>query len=167
MIFCGLIICFAGCGYTLVGQGSLPKHIKTIAIPIFTNKTLEKGVEDIITQAIIEKFVKDGKVRLVSETEADALVTGSIQLYKSDEAMTYNEQNEIASYKLVVKVNVELRDLVNDKVLWEMENLTEDDEFAGGPDVNPTQEEENEEKALKELADELAQRVLSLSVEGF
>ncbi|MDY0096164.1 MAG: LptE family protein, partial [Candidatus Vecturithrix sp.] len=72
------LLLVAGCGYTLVGQGNLPDHIKTIAIPIFVNKTLQDGVEEIITQQVIEQFVKGGKVRLVSEDNADAILRGTI-----------------------------------------------------------------------------------------
>ena len=126
-IFC-LLLCLAlfwmsGCGYKLVGQGSLPKHIQKIAIPIFENTTLEKGVEDPITQAIIDVYVKGGKVRLVSETEADAILRGKIRSYNSKEVSAYNERNEIASYKLTVAVDVELQDLTNTEVLWKTENL--------------------------------------------
>lgn len=166
-LFCCLLVCLTGCGYTLVGQGSLPKHIKTIAIPVFANTTLEKGVEDVITQALIEKFVKGGKARLVAENEADAILTGTIRGYKADEALTYNAKNEIASYKMVVTINAELRDMVKNATLWKIENLAEDGEFAGGPEVNPSETQANKEEALKKLAVELAERVQSLALEGF
>jgi outer membrane lipopolysaccharide assembly protein LptE/RlpB len=158
---------FSGCGYTLVGHGSLPKDIKTIAIPIFDNNTLEKGIEDTITQAIIEVYVKGGKVRLVSETEADAMLRGAIRAYNDKEALTYNDLNEVSSYKLTVTVDIELQDLRNDKILWQTEKLVAEADFAGGPDVDITTEQENKAKALQELAKELAERVLALSTEGF
>ncbi len=46
----GLILAavvLAGCGYGT--RGSLPDHIKTVAVPIFKNRTLEPGVESAIT----------------------------------------------------------------------------------------------------------------------
>ena len=157
----------AGCGYTLVGQGSLPEHIKTIAIPTFENNTVEEGVEEIVTQAVIDEYVRGGKVRLVSEDEADAILWGTIQSYDPDEAITYNEDNDVSSYRLTVEVNVVLKDLVKDEVLWETEGLAEDADFEGGPEVDITTEEENEERALEELAEELAQQIRALSTEGF
>jgi len=156
-----------GCGYTLVGQGSLPEHIETIAVPIFENDTLEAGVEDVITQAIIDVYVSGGKVRLVSETEADALLRGTIRSYNSDEAVAYNELNEVSSYRLTVAIDIELQDLTNEKILWRAENLKEDVDFEGGPDVAIPTQQENEEKALRRLAEELAERILALSTEGF
>ena len=170
-IFC-LLLCLAlfwmsGCGYKLVGQGSLPKHIQKVAIPIFENTTLEKGVEDPITQAIIDVYVKGGKVRLVSETEADAILRGKIRSYNSKEVSAYNERNEIASYKLTVAVDVELQDLTNNEVLWKTENLAGSADFPGGPDVDITKEQDNEEIALQTVAKDLAERVWALSTEGF
>lgn len=157
----------SGCGYTLVGRGSLPRHIKTIAIPIFENITLEQGVEDIVTQSIREVYVHGGKVNLVAEDEADALLTGTILIYKANEPLAYNDLNEISKYKLTVRVSVKLVDLKKNEIIWQDENLTEDDAYFGGPDVNPTEEQQNEEEALGRLAEGLAERVFALSTEGF
>ena len=167
MILSVILLLISGCGYTLVGQGNLPDHIKTIAIPIFVNKTPEEGVEEIITQEVIEQFVKGGKVRLVSEGNADALLKGTITAYKADDVASYDENNEVASYKLKITVDIELKDLINEETLWQTQGLVEDQDFDGGPSVNITQETENEEEALRYLAEELAQRIRTLSTEGF
>jgi outer membrane lipopolysaccharide assembly protein LptE/RlpB len=166
LIYIGLFW-MSGCGYKLVGQGSLPKHIQKIAIPIFENTTLEKGVEDTITQAIIDVYVKGGKLRLVSETEADAILRGKIRFYNSKEVSAYNEQNQVSSYKLTVAIDVELQDLTNNEVLWKTENLAGSEDFAGGPDVDITKEQDNEDSALQTVAKDLAERVWALSTEGF
>jgi outer membrane lipopolysaccharide assembly protein LptE/RlpB len=157
----------SGCGYTLVGRGSLPKHITKIAIPIFENNTLEKGVEDVITQAVIDVYIRGGKVRVVSESEADAVLRGTVRSYNASEALTYNERNEVSSYELTVAVDIELQDLTTDEILWRTDNLVADTDFAGGPDVDLTTEQENKAEALQELSTDLAERILALSTEGF
>ena len=157
----------AGCGYTLVGRGSLPRHIKTIAIPIFNNITLEQGVEDVLTQAVIDVYVRGGKVQLVVEDEADAILLGTITAHSSDEVVTYNDNNEAASYRLAVTIDVEMRDLVNDEILWQVEELAENEDFLGGPDIDPAQERENERQVLEQLAKDFAERIFALSTEGF
>lgn len=162
-----LFLILSGCGYTLVGQGTLPGHIKTIAIPIFENNTLEEGVEEIITQAVIEEFVSGGKVRLVGEEVADAVLRGTIRSYTADDIASYDENNDVSSYTLKVTVDIELKDMVNNETIWKTEGLMEDEDFAGGPAVNITEEEENEEEAMRDLAEELAQRIRALSTEGF
>ena len=163
----GLLAAVLGCGYTLVGQGSLPDHIKTVAIPTFKNDTIEEGIEEVVTQAVIEEYIRGGKVLPASEVEADAVLLGTIRSYNPEEAVTYNELNEVSSYKLTVTVDLELKDLVNDETIWKREGLAEDADFAGGPDVDITTEEDNEDEALEQLAEELAQRIQALSTEGF
>jgi outer membrane lipopolysaccharide assembly protein LptE/RlpB len=167
MFICiALCLCLVGCGYTLVGRGSLPKHIETIAIPVFENDTMKSGVEDIVTQAFIEEFVKGGKLRLVSENNADALLIGAINSYQSDEVADFDE-GVVTSYYLTIAIDIELRDLKNDVTLWEKKDMTEKETFSGGPDVNPTDEQENEDEALEKLAEELATQVFTLSTEEF
>ncbi len=164
-VLCSLTV--SGCGYTLVGQGNLPEHIKTIAIPVFKNNTLEEGVEEVITNAVIEEFVSGGKLRLVSESKADAVLTGIIKTYKNKEAVTYDDQNNVSSYKLTVTVDIELRDLIEDTIIWETEALSENADYRGGNDVGPTEEKDNENEALRELAEELAGKIRTLATEGF
>jgi outer membrane lipopolysaccharide assembly protein LptE/RlpB len=161
------LVLLAGCGYTLVGRGSLPSHIATIAIPVFENETLQEGIEDVFTQAVIDVYVSGGKLRLVSENEADAVLRGTIRGYDNTQALTYNDQNNVASYKLTVSVDIELWDNIQDEVFWQTENLTEEDDFAGGPDVKINIQQENAEAALKRLAKDLAERIFALSTEGF
>jgi len=50
------------CGYSF--RGTLPPHVRTVAVPIFFNRTQEPGVESIITRAVVQAFATNG--RLVS-----------------------------------------------------------------------------------------------------
>ncbi len=157
----------SSCGYTLVGQGNLPDHIKTIAIPVFKNETLEEGVEISLTNAAIDEFVKGGRMKLVSRERADALLIGVVKSYKNKEAVTYDDRNRVSSYKVTVTVDVTLRDLIDDTVLWEEAGLAENADYAGGDDVGLTEEKENERNALQTLAEDMAQKIRTLSTEGF
>ena len=164
-----LLFLITGCGYTLVGQGNLPDHIKTIAIPVFENTTLEEGIEQSITNAAVQEFVRGGKVKLVSEDKADAVLTGKIISYKTEGVQYQNvdDKTEITTYKLTVAVNVELKDLVNDTVLWKSDGLSEDQDYEGGPLIGATEEKDNESEALSVIAKDLAGKIRTLSTEGF
>ena len=162
----GLLL-LSGCGYTLVGQGNLPEHIETIAIPVFENDTLQEGAEEIITNAVIEQYIRGGRLQLVSETKADAILLGTLTTYRNKEAVTFNDQNQVSSYKLTVTIAAELKDLVEDTVLWETKGLSENFDYRGGPDVGLTEEQDNEREAMFVVADELAQKIRTLSTEGF
>lgn len=54
----------AGCGYST--SGNLPDHIKTVAVPIFRNRTFEPGVETAVTSGVVNAFSSGGRVRVVS-----------------------------------------------------------------------------------------------------
>ncbi len=160
-------LALTGCGYTLVGQGSLPGHINTIAIPTFDNLTLEQGVEDVLTQAMIDVYVRSGKVQLVVKSAADAILIGTVRSYNDDEAIEFNDQNDPLKYRLIATIDIELRDLTNETTLWKSEEMEGTADFLGGPDYNLADENENKQVALAELAEELAETVFALSTEGF
>ena len=50
-----------GCGYSL--RPSLPGNVKTVHIPTLQNKTQEPGIEDFVTQALIQAVVTSGVER--------------------------------------------------------------------------------------------------------
>lgn len=154
-----------GCGYQLVGRGSLPDHINTIAIPLFVNKTQEQGAEDVLTQAIINEFIT-GKTRLVEPSRADAILTGEIISY-TRQATQFDANRQVIQYKLTVSVNMKLEDLINREILWEQQNLAEDQDFDVSPGISPIDLDERERRALEQLSEELAGRVLDLVTEGF
>ncbi len=161
------IVLLSGCGYTLVGQGNLPAHIKTIAVPIFTNDTLEEGIEETLTNAVVGEFLRGGKVRLVSSAQPDAILLGTIKTYKNRQAIAYNDLNEVSGYRLTVAVDIELKDLIKDTDLWTTDGLEEFADYKGGADIGLTEEQDNERRALIEISNKLAQKIRALSTEGF
>ena len=72
-------VLLAGCGYST--RGNLPDHIKTVAVPIFKNRTLEPGVESAITSGVVNAFSSGGRVRVVPIGEADAILEGEVMGY--------------------------------------------------------------------------------------
>ena len=48
----------AGCGYSL--HGNLPDHVRTVAVPVFTNRTAEPAIESFLTQAVVEALRRTG-----------------------------------------------------------------------------------------------------------
>ena len=161
-----LMVGVSGCGYHFVGGGSLPPHIKTIAIPLFANQTQEQGVEEILTRALINEFITGGKLKLVEASRADARLTGRIVSYTRT-ATQFNASNQVIQYKLTVGVNMKLEDLINQKILWEAQNLTEDEDFNVSPAISPIELDDRERRAFEQISEDLAARVLALATEGF
>src|SRR5262245_12560467 len=78
------IVAFApSCGVYSTNPGVLPGHIKTLAVPAFENRTVQVGLDQEITEAVITRFVEDNHLRIVAESEANALLTGVVTDYKN------------------------------------------------------------------------------------
>ena len=54
-----------GCGYT-TSTALLPSHLKTVAVPVFENATIEYNLERDITDAVIARLVQDNHLKVVS-----------------------------------------------------------------------------------------------------
>src|SRR5512139_2926511 len=77
VIFCLLLVW--GCGYQLTGsKAHLPPGITSIAIPTFVNETYEPGVEIQFTQAFLNDFINDRRVKVVDKAQADSVLEGTI-----------------------------------------------------------------------------------------
>ena len=104
-----------GCGYHLMGTGStLPKHLKTIFIPVFTNSSSQPEIHRQLTSAIINSFVTDGRVKVVQKTQADMVLTGDLFYYEL-KTVSFNSNNFAAGHIVKLAVNVEVTDKTNNK----------------------------------------------------
>ncbi len=105
------------CGPYSFSGNSLPPHIKTIAVPLFEDRTSEFGIKEKLTDAVIAEITRDNTLKIASEDKADAIVYGKI-LSVQDRADTYNEQEEVQAYRVYITVEVEVRDVKYNKPLW-------------------------------------------------
>ena len=75
-----LILGLTGCaGYQL--GGAKPQHlagVTKIAIPGFTNQTLEPRLGALVTNAVIKQIQADGSYQVVSRDEAEAVLEGIV-----------------------------------------------------------------------------------------
>ena len=67
----------SGCAGYQLGT-TLPPHLKTIAIPAFTNGSGELDLEARVTAATIKEFQRDGTLRVIDADAADIVLTGRI-----------------------------------------------------------------------------------------
>ena len=94
--------------------------VRTVAVPLFENESLEPEVHQALTDSLIEAFVSDGALRVVDEDRADAVLHGTIVEVK-EEPFTYQAQAE--QYRIVVFVNVTCQTIENKTVQWEEKRL--------------------------------------------
>ncbi len=165
-IFSILIVCtvFSGCGYRLVGTSSkLPGHIKTMAIPVFENKTNQPELHRNLTDAIREAFINDVRVKIVASKKADLIVKGTLSYY--DIRAVAFDQNDVATqYWVKIAINLNAYDQVKQKTYLTQQLRTRWD-YKAGDDVIDA--EEARLQALKEAYQDLALRMVSLFLDPF
>ncbi|OGL17234.1 MAG: hypothetical protein A3F92_14690 [Candidatus Rokubacteria bacterium RIFCSPLOWO2_12_FULL_71_22] len=157
-----LALLLGGCGYSL--RGSLPDHIRTVAVPVFANRTPEPSVENFLTRAVVEAFSTNGRLRVVRPEEADAVLEGEVIGYEV-QALAFDAQANVRQYRLVVTLNLRFRDTRRNEVLFEESRLQERADFRV---VGATaQTIAREESALGTAAVDIARAIVSLAVERF
>ncbi len=70
-----LLSCFS-CGYSF--RSARPDGVRTVAVPLFENKTYSKGLEAQLTEAIIKEIQRSTAWVVTSREKADTVLTGSI-----------------------------------------------------------------------------------------
>lgn len=152
----------AGCGYSF--HGTLPDHIKTIAVPIFVNRTQQPAVESVITRAIVDAFATNGRLRVVRPEDADAILDGEVIGYTVG-PIAVDPSLAVQQYRLGVTLNLRLRDLRRNEVLFEQTNFTEQADFRVAGSVAQTLSVEA--GALQQAATEIGRSVVSLALDRF
>jgi len=157
-----LAVLVGGCGYSV--QGTLPGDIKTIAIPIFQNLTREPAVEGLITRAVVEAFSTNGRLKVVSAADADAILDGEVAGY-SVYSIAFDKDSNVREYRLVVSVNLLLRDRRKNEVLFRQSGVREQVDFRVQNAVSQTIS--LEETALRAAAVEVGRTIASLTITRF
>jgi outer membrane lipopolysaccharide assembly protein LptE/RlpB len=157
-----LVLGLAGCGYSF--RGTLPDHIKTVAVPVFTNRTAEPAVETFLTSAVIEAYAKNGRLRVVKPEDADAILDGEVVGY-SVQSIAFDNQANVRQYRLVVTMNIRLRDVRRSSILFEQQSLREKADFQVLGAVSQTIGAE--EGAVRSAATEIARSIVSLTIDRF
>jgi outer membrane lipopolysaccharide assembly protein LptE/RlpB len=151
-----------GCGYSF--RGNLPNHIQTVAVPIFANRTSEPGVENFLTSAVVEAFSTNGRLRVVRPERADAILDGEVVGYEV-QSIAFDPNANVRQYRLLVTLNLKMRDVRQDKVLIEQRGLQERADFRVLGAVSETIS--REESALRAAAVEIGRSVVSLTLDRF
>jgi len=152
----------SGCGYT-ASPALLPQHLKTVAIPVFENGTPEVQLEQEITDAVIQRFVRDNHLKIVDEKSANAVIRGKVTQYRNA-VFGFSNSAQANEYRVTIGVQVTFKDLVKNRELWNDQLVKSANYYV--QDV-PGQSAKTELDGRKEAIEKIADEVLSRSVEGW
>ena len=151
MRYSWLIALFAlliGCGvYTFNPRGK--SDIKSIAIERFDNKTAEYGIADRMTDLVIDAFMADGNLEIVSADKADAVLTGTLASYDR-RPYTYDQNDQVQEYQVVMTFDITLKEPSDESEIW-----TEKMNQTGLYDILEETEEDAQNKAVGYLVESI------------
>jgi hypothetical protein len=162
----------SACGYSLAGRGSfLPANIQTIGVPTFANRTNIFNLETQLTQEVRAEFIGRGRYRILPEAGSgvDAVLTGEVTAVTVQPA-SFNTQQLASRYVITMSARVQLREVADDKVLWENPNLMFRQEFEAQSGANPLDPAAffgQDRNALDRMSSDFARTIVSAILEAF
>ncbi len=158
------ILILSSCGYSLVGRGnSLPEHIQTVQIPIFENKTGEPDLDSIITRVVKEKFIIDGRLKVVDSDLADSLLEGKIVSYNIS-PVAFSSDNNVTVYQISLGIDIKHTDTSSKKKLLKQ---TINTKWRYNVNSNIAFTIGEKRQAIEEAAENAADLIISLVIESF
>jgi Lipopolysaccharide-assembly len=91
--------------------------IKTIAIERFENQTTEYALSDRMTDIVIDAFIANGSIKVVSREIADAYLTGMLTRYER-RPFEYDENDQVTRYAVHMDFDIVLHDTKADTEMW-------------------------------------------------
>ncbi len=120
LVLLALLMLLPSCGYHLSGMGGLvPEGSKSIAVPTFVNGTREPSVDIMVTQAVVDEFLADGRLKVTDPERADIVLKGKVVKYDVT-ALSYTKDGSfVQQYRVTLVVDASLEDPRSRKILWQ------------------------------------------------
>jgi hypothetical protein len=136
-------------------------HFKTIAIPIMVNNSPEPLLETLLTAAIREKFIRDGRLTVVATEQADLILRGKIINY-GVRTLSFDDQDRSSEVRIRIDAGFSLIRKGSGEELWAL-NLQARSEYPVFERLSSVERAKDaaESRAFKELAEELVEVMLS------
>jgi outer membrane lipopolysaccharide assembly protein LptE/RlpB len=167
-----LTVLASGCGYTT--KTSLPEHIRSVHVPSVDNKidisseisekrpfqVYRPGLEVELRNALIDRLVFDGHLRIASDAASDAVLKA--QLISFDrEPLRYNSNDTIQEFRVRVSASAQLIDKKSGNVLWSTPGISGESEyFLSGPKA--ASEDAAVQAALQDLVRHIVEDILEV-----
>jgi hypothetical protein len=140
-------------------KGALPSYIQSVAIPIFIDRTAYPGVQEKVTDSVIEAFVADNTLKVVDESKADIVLNGTVQSVRERPAAVKAGETVTESH-LYVSVKVVCEDIKNSKKLF-------DKVFSQYGITSYTAGQDEKDKAVEEAIQLITEDILNTTLGGW
>jgi len=160
-----LLLILAGCGYRFPGgEESNIQHLRTFFVEGFENKTSEAYAATIVRSAFINRFVQEGRFRLVgSRDRADVICRGSVNSIRIS-PLSYKSSTLAAEERMTIGMAITFEERASGRVLWENRTVTGTGDYLV---ANMALTEKNRRDALLKLAGDSAERTYLMMMSNF
>ena len=140
-------------------------------VPLFKDATGRPGLDQKVTDKVIEELLKRGRFEVVQEpVGADALVEGELLRYEPapvgfSGGGTSEERTQASRYNITLVARVKYAKTGAAEPIWQNERFTFTDEYDLGSD--PTAFFDRETQALDRLASSFARSLVAAMLEAF
>lgn len=149
----------SGCIYSFSGS-TLPSNLKTVEVPLFSNQSLEPTVADEITQELSKQLLSSSLLKVVQKN-GNAEISGTVTSYVNTPytfGASETRQVNVSQYVVKITADVQFMDNKKDEPLYKGTVTGE-----GIYDLS----KENEQTGKSRAVNELVQRIMQNSVQGW
>jgi len=124
----------SACSYSFSGA-SVPSHLKTISIPIFSDKSGsgEFDLNQKLTKQLIQKFIDDNTLLVSDRLNSTALLEGTVTGL-SDAPSVVSGGEKVTSRRITISVRVVYKDLVKKQQIFDR-NFSNYGDYTVGGDI--------------------------------
>lgn len=160
-------VLLSGCGYHVSGHtDTLPKTVRTIAIPSVANLTTRYKLSDHLAATLTREFITRTRYKVVADpNQGDATLTAAVISYFSYPIVSDQQTGRATTVQLSAVLNVNLVERSTGKVLFTRPNMEVRQRYEIS--LNPVAYFEESDVALDRLSREVARSVVSAVLEAF
>jgi outer membrane lipopolysaccharide assembly protein LptE/RlpB len=148
------VLIVGGCGYRFQGA-TTPEA--TIEVPLFENRTIETGIEALITDRVLDELRRTPGWRVVAPGQGHYVLRGTVAEFISDPQFISAKRHLAQEHRARLVLSVALRDRKSGKVVWTVGSLRSFADYPVGNDVLANEREKR--LAIASIAEELAARI--------
>ncbi|MFP3929157.1 MAG: LPS assembly lipoprotein LptE [Desulfobacteraceae bacterium] len=171
-----LLIGAYGCGYQMRADGRpVGVKIRSLAVPMISSTSSDLAFESDFTRAMREEFMHNARVPIRPTEEAHMVLTGHVRSIRT-EAVSFDSDRQLiegkeyiysttSSRRIRVEFDAEMVDRDTGKTVWSEAGLSKERRFSVSDD--PLVTEKNQRRALRMIAEDLAERVYLKTLDRF
>ena len=155
MKFFLILILLSSCTYSF--RGALPEDLKTIYIEKISNRVVARDFSNELTNKIVEEFISDNNLTMVSKDKADIILEATIEGFSDNEVLAIsgsNNSSPIADrYKVYVSLSLSCTNAKSKKKFIE-ESIRKETQIQSSASIS------DKEVAIQFVLDELSEAVV-------